>query len=781
MIMLRKIIVCALLVLCASTAQSQATRPTTTPPAARPQANAPVVAAAPAIRMDTLIGNFPKLHLEKKNYYVNENITIVDSLSADAGANIYLGEGVTIVCLGAVNLNGSNSVGGRIRITSGKGKQGTGFVIAAANNTSIVMNATTFDSLVTPISFTDEWFRPEVSIRNCQFIKNVGTTAIIQVLNPKVPFVDVVPVANFRITGTLFAANIAPIRFEDLQSDYLKIEISNNTFVGNKISGYGRYTFTSNMLFGRMDKMQNRFRAVIKDNSFTQNYMRDVDADTLVQVANVGIYGSGDSLAVPNNYWGADNEADARKGIYDYTLDYTTPKLSILPLEYGPSDTLPPHVYDIANTTNNRASTPKKMLVNDKWIIVQDSATYLTYNYNLRQGLRAFKMISNAPLLTRQMSVHYIYVKDSTLALADSTISAGSYTRDETKKNTIAIRFALMTDSMFRTRQGYLVIKDLTGQLGQFIPDVVIGYQAFLKYVFSKKPKSQVGKIMDPNDESTRKLNDPPAIITPYKKKYELGVVAGNAIYYGTLSNPSLFSNDFNSMFGVQFRYNLKKNFSISVSYLTTTLTGSDLRSGDTAKAHRGMSFSTPTTAISIQAEFDFFDHLVYNTKQRLHPMIGIGIDQITFNPMGEYLGKLYPLQPLGTGGQLLKSQSVLNPGTDSAHAPYALSSLGAPVTFQLRYFLNKKTIFSLFATYHLAFTNYLDDVGPDPYPDQAAVRTAVQALDPSNPLISEKMEAAAYFSNPTNRYVRKGQLRSGAADVSDGFFTFGFTLMHHF
>ena len=595
------------------------------------------------------------------------------------------------------------------------------------------------------------------------------------------PFSDVVPVANFRITGSLFAANIAPVRFEDLQSDYLKIEITNNAFVGNKISGYGQYTFTSNTLFGRMDKMQNRFRAVIKDNSFAQNFMRDVDADTLVQAASVGIYGSGDSLSVPNNYWGADNEADARKGLFDYSINYNSPKLSILPLEYGPADTLPPHVYDIANTSNARVLTPKRVLINDKWTLVQDSASYLTYNYNLRQGLRSFKMVSNAPLLTRQMSIHYIYAKDSSLVLADSTISAGSYTRDESKKNNIAIRFALMTDSMFRTRNGYLVIKDLTGQQGQFVPDVVIGYQAFLKYVFSKKPKSQVGKIMDPNDSSMLKIKDPPAIIIPYKKKYELGVLAGNAIYYGTLSNRSLFSNDFNSIFGIQFRYNLKKNFSVSLSYLSTTLTGSDLRSGDTAKAHRGMSFSTPTTAISVQFEFDFYDHLVYNSKQRLHPMIGIGIDQITFNPMGEYLGKPYPLQPLGTGGQLLKYSSVLTPGTDSLGTPYALSSLGAPVTFQLRYFLNKKTIFSLFATYHLAFTNYLDDVGPDPYPDQAQVREAVKALDPSNPLINEKMEAAAYFSNPTNRYVRKGQQRSGAADVSDGFFTFGFTLMHHF
>jgi hypothetical protein len=64
--------------------------------------------------------------------------------------------------------------------------------------------------------------------------------------------------------------------------------------------------------------------------------------------------------------------------------------------------------------------------------------------------------------------------------------------------------------------------------------------------------------------------------------------------------------------------------------------------------------------------------------------------------------------------------------------------------------------------------------VGPDPYPDLVAIGLA-------NNSTPQTAEAAKHFANPTNRYVQKGQLRSGAADVSDGFFTFGFTLAHHF
>jgi outer membrane protein W len=258
-----------------------------------------------------------------------------------------------------------------------------------------------------------------------------------------------------------------------------------------------------------------------------------------------------------------------------------------------------------------------------------------------------------------------------------------------------------------------------------------------------------------------RRRNKPPVIVSEYKKKYEVGILAGNAIYYGTLSNQRLFSNDFNSVFGLQFRYSLKKNLSLSISILQATLTGSDLRSGDTSKVSRGMSFKTPTRTLSIQFEYDFFNNRIYSSNMKFRPSIGFGVDYIMFTPMGEFLGEWYSLQPMGTGGQTIANPQTL----------YATSTLGAPVTAQLRYYVNKKTIFSFFATYHLAFTNYLDDVGPDPYPDPIAIGLA----NPDNP------ERAKYFANPTNRFVKNGQLRSGAADVSDGFFTFGFTLAHHF
>ncbi len=732
-------------------------------------------------------GSYTKLHLTKKNYVINnDNITVVDSLIVDAGVTVRLADNTSIVCLGAIAMNGLAN--NRIRFTSKRNQTGSGFVIATQANYELHFNYVTFDSLVLPILFADGWFRTEIEVKNSQFINNEGTSAVIQVLNPTIPAGDAVPITTLRLTHNLFANNIAPVKFEDLQSDNFKIEVTGNSFVENRISGSGKFTYSGNMLYGRMDKMQTRFKANIKGNSFVNNYLRDIDADTLIQQADMGIYGGADSLAVPANYWGDADEKVIRSRVYDYSTNLNSPKLVLTPIDPGPYDTLPPHIYDMSNTSRVRTGAAAKSsyrLVDSKWVPIIDTASPLPFNYNLRLGLRSFRMTANRPIRATNLTVHFVYLKDSVLNLVDSTFPVNGFRKDvqgPPNNNIITITFntPLLVDSMFKTKPGYLVIKGMEGLQGEYVPNVYIGYESFLKYTYSKKSKLFGGGAgaggAGANDGSSSQRKQPPEVITHYKKSFEYGLLAGNAIYYGTLSNKNLFANDYNSIFGFQFRYNKKKNLSFSLSVLSVTLTGSDLRSGDTAKINRGFSFKTPVTAFSIQAEYDFFDNMVFSTRYRLHPMFGFGIDYIKFNPMGEYLGKWYNLQPLGTGGQTIPYVPPATPSsTDVKPAPYALSSLGAPVTFQLRYYLNPRTIFSVFATYHLAFTNYLDDVGPDPYPDPTKLAAANAA---GGPLVQA---AAVYFSNPTNRYVRIGQtLRSGAADVSDGFFTFGFTLMVH-
>lgn len=717
---------------------------------------------------DTLSGNYGSLTLTKKSYVVNDVIAISESLIVEAGAKISLNTGASIICLGSIQFKGTAT--DRVRITSTNSKTGNGMVIQGVVNGDINIQYTTFDSLSLPILFSDNWYRSRVLIRNCQFINNSGSQAVVHVMNPQIPFSDNPPVSYIQISQSLFAGNSSPLRFEDLRGDNLKIEVFANTFTVNRISGYAQYTYSNNILFGKLDMIPDaKFNASIRENSFVYNYMRELDADTIVQQAHMGIFGSGDSLLVPNNYWGDYEESEIRKHIFDYKMNYTSPKLVINPFALAPSDSIPVHIFGVLNAGSGRMVNQKAMkFINNKWELVGDSSSPINNKYNLRQGLRSFQLISNRPVVARTMSLHFIYAKDS-LNVGDSIISPGSYKKDISTKNTVQLNLTLPVDTLFKSRPGYLIVRGLEGEQGEYVPDVYIGYETFLKYMYSKRIQFNTGRGKGSGqqdfDSSMRRRPKPPVIVSEYKKKYEVGILAGNAIYYGTLSNASLFSNDYNSVFGLQFRYSLKKNLSLSIAYLSATLTGSDLRSGDTAKISRGMSFKTPTTTLSIQFEYDFFNNRIYASNLKFRPSLGFGVDYIMFTPMGQYLGKWYPLQPMGTGGQTIPSTSATPP------VPYATSTLGAPVTAQIRYYLNKKTIFSLFATYHLAFTNYLDDVGPDPYPDPIEIGLA----NPENP------SAAKYFANPTNRFVQKGQLRSGATDVSDGFFTFGFTLAHHF
>ena len=65
--------------------------------------------------------------------------------------------------------------------------------------------------------------------------------------------------------------------------------------------------------------------------------------------------------------------------------------------------------------------------------------------------------------------------------------------------------------------------------------------------------------------------------------------------------------------------------------------------------------------------------------------------------------------------------------------------------------------------SYHRTFSDYIDDVGADLYPDPI--------------LLYEKNKtngaAAVFFSNPTSDYITPGRLRSSPSNPSDSYITF--------
>jgi hypothetical protein len=205
---------------------------------------------------------------------------------------------------------------------------------------------------------------------------------------------------------------------------------------------------------------------------------------------------------------------------------------------------------------------------------------------------------------------------------------------------------------------------------------------------------------------------------------------------------------------GLNVNYTIYSNLSASLTLSMFKLSNSDYNSSNNEQIARGMSFSTSVMSISPSINYDFVDNRLYTKARRFRPSIGIGIDLFNFTPTGKYNGSDVPLQPLGTGGQLI----------DSGKKVYSLMSFGYFLNIKLKYQLSRFNSVGVHFSYHKAFSDYLDDVGPDAYPDVAKLLEKGGANGP----------AAAYFSNPTRRSVTQGQVRASPNDPTDKYINFG-------
>lgn len=710
---------------------------------------------------DTLRGNYNVLRLGTGVFYATGTVTVRDSLIIEPGTRLYFGSGVSLLAEGAVRMEGN--IGSIIELLSIPGQSGQGLVIIGQHKGEVIIKNCSFRDLMLPLDFEYGWSRSRAEVANNEFVRNAGPVAVLQVLNAGNSLSGDTTLPAMLIHSNLFAENRSPVYIQDFMNEFVQLRIENNAFVNNRIQEYGKYTFSSNILFGRMDKLYRSNPPIINGNSFVNNYLWDNASDSMVHHANIGVYGSMDSVRISDNYFGGANESIRRQGIYDYLFNYTSPKLLIESNALFPSDRVPPHIYSSYRLPAREQQRASYRIRDGQWRLVVDSiGTDIDDFFDLSTGLQVLKLQANRKVDVSQIEVIYSFMSDS-LKTVDTLLNC--MVELERDKD-ILVQFGYRQDSMLRRHNGYLRIKGLTGENGEYVPELSIGYLHYLALYREAKALAELRKKRTELKDSVTQAKLKPELKLSqerYKKPYEIGFMAGYAVYYGTLSNRSLFKNDFNGGLGVEFRYAMKNNISVSLGVMQIKLTGSDLRSDDPLKIERGMAFVTPLTVISAQVEYNLYDTRYYYTqKRKLNASIGFGIDYVKFNPKGEYLGTLYDLQPMGTGGQTL-------PG--ATNKPYSLSSFGAPITVKLRYTINKKMVYTMFAGYHMTFTDYLDDVGADPYPDQVAIAT----------VNTQYPEAAAYFSNPTKRIVSKGQLRSGTQGGSDGLLRLGFVLSYHF
>jgi hypothetical protein len=688
------------------------------------------------IAQDTLAGNYPMLTIRSGIHVIKETVTVKGKLEIQAGAKIEFADPGVLVCEGEVSIQGEKN--NKIEIYGKPLFEGVGLVIRnidSITTSKIEINNTIFKSLQLPILFDFGWKRAGVNISDNFFINNTGKVSVIQVLNPPFNFKIDSNYIDFKVQHNLFSDNNAAIYFEDLKSDHVNIDISNNTFYGNNIYGYKNYNISTNILYGRVDQSFSRFSSIIENNSFVFNYLIDNISDTVVHAANFGVYGSDKKFSLKNNYLGSSNKADILTSIYDQTISYSSPKIDFEPFLTSPSESSPAHIYAVSNLDNS---------------LFFDTVQIL-------EPLKGFILKSNIAIDYSKSVLKYSYFKDdSSLTKIDTVLTY------DIQPNSIEAKFSITKSVNAQKKSGYYNLTKMTSSNGEYVPDVKIGYVAYLNEL---RRRNLIAEILKDN-----KLTDtiqkpvPPAdslkntfqkIEAPLKSRFEIGLLTGGSFFLGTVSSKgNLFSNDRNMLLGLNINYTLYSNLSAGLNIESFKLSNSDANSNNNDQLARGMTFSTTMLSVSPSIHYDFVDNRLYTKARRIRPSIGFGLDIVSFNPTGIYNGTVYNLEPLGTGGQY----------SDSTKKPYSLLAFGYFVSFKVKYQINRFNSIGLHLSYHKSMSNYLDDVGPDSYP-------TVSAINNSNKITNK--DAAIYFSNPTSRNVAS-QYRNNPDDASDSYLNFG-------
>ena len=638
---------------------------------------------------DTLAGNYDNLKIAAGAHVIKDVIRVKGAFEVAAGAKIEMIDAGLIVCEGSITIKG---VQNNIEFFGKKNLEGVGIVIKNIDSSKVVISNTIFRNLQLPLLFDFGWKRDDIDISDNVFSNNIGKISVLQVLNPPFNFNTDSAMINFKVNNNLFTGNSAGIYFEDLKSDHVNIEITNNTFANNLVFGFKNYNISTNYIYGRADQVHTRFNSKIENNSFVKNFLVDNISDTIVHSANFGIYGSEKLFNINNNYWGSVEKDKITKGFYDQTINYSSPKLEFDPFLTVPKESNPAHVYSMKNGDNSTE--------------FQDTIT-------IKDQLKSIILIANKKLNYSKATINYSYFKkDSTMDRVDTLL-----TFNPQEVNATTSKLDITKTVASQRRIGYYTIKGILGANNELVPEVRIGYQAFLldyrkhkMFVDSLKMKKDTvppkPKELDSVKNQFQKLE------TPQKSRIELSLLGGGTIFTGTVSNPSLLNNEMNILMGVNIGYTMYSNLSASLTIMSSKLSNADYNSANNEQLARGMSFITSILGISPALNFDFVDNRLYTKAKRFRPSIGVGFDFISFTPTAMYKTKLYNLQPLGTGGQLI----------DSLKAAYSTMAMGYFVNFKLKYQINRFNSVGLFFTLHKSMSDYLDDVGPDEYPAPAII-----------------------------------------------------------
>ncbi len=223
-------------------------------------------------------------------------------------------------------------------------------------------------------------------------------------------------------------------------------------------------------------------------------------------------------------------------------------------------------------------------------------------------------------------------------------------------------------------------------------------------------------------------------------QRSELGAMVGTSFYLGDLNPRKLFGMP-QLAGGIIYRYNFTPRWAIKADILFAQVEGDDAVTNK--HYERNLSFKSPITEISVQAELNFFKLYNERGKNFFSPYIFAGISVFSFNPQAQDIdGTWYALQHLGTEGQ----------GLEGERDYYSLCNVAIPFGIGIKF--NVARYVSIGAEWGMryTFTDYLDDVSGNYYDNQ----TLLEQRGPAVARLADKAEklheAGTGRGNNTNK-----------------------------
>lgn len=192
-------------------------------------------------------------------------------------------------------------------------------------------------------------------------------------------------------------------------------------------------------------------------------------------------------------------------------------------------------------------------------------------------------------------------------------------------------------------------------------------------------------------------------------RDYIVSLGTGVTSYFGDLNNPKDYL-DTKPNVNIGLQKTIGNRYSVRAEITWFELLGDDKEADDASRVNRNLNFSSDNFEFNVVGIVDLFkrgERYYQRSTVNFYGLLGVGY--MYFNPTTEFQRQKYVLQPLQTEGVSYKRASLVIP-------------MGIGAKFKVSPFFNVGLEYG----HRITFTDYIDDVSADSYPDPNALTSDI-------------------------------------------------------